>query len=122
MAHPFVRVELNTSDVAKANEFYQKLFEWKLQDVPSSTWVARLLRLSGKRSSGAARSLGFEPQLVDVRTFEDLGPAFDGAVSVPTRSSWALTLFHRRTSGSSLTWPPSIGWRQSMHPWCSSGA
>jgi predicted enzyme related to lactoylglutathione lyase len=34
MAHPFVHVELNTSDVAKAKEFYQKLFEWKLQDVP----------------------------------------------------------------------------------------
>jgi len=31
---PFVHVELNTSDVAKAKEFYQKLFEWKLQDVP----------------------------------------------------------------------------------------
>jgi uncharacterized protein len=34
MAHPFVHVELNTSEVAKAKEFYQKLFEWKLQDVP----------------------------------------------------------------------------------------
>ena len=34
MAHPFVHVELNTGDVAKAKEFYQKLFEWKLQDVP----------------------------------------------------------------------------------------
>jgi ABC transporter substrate binding protein len=32
-----------------------------------------------------------------------------------------LTLSHRRTSGSSLTWPPSIGWRRSMHPWSSSG-
>ena len=34
MAHPFVHVELNTSDLAKAKEFYGKLFEWKLQDVP----------------------------------------------------------------------------------------
>ena len=34
MPHPFVHVELNTPDVAKAKEFYQKLFEWKLQDVP----------------------------------------------------------------------------------------
>jgi len=34
MAHPFVHVELSTTDVAKAKEFYQKLFEWKLQDVP----------------------------------------------------------------------------------------
>jgi len=34
MAHPFVHVELNTSDPARAKEFYQKLFDWKLQDVP----------------------------------------------------------------------------------------
>jgi predicted enzyme related to lactoylglutathione lyase len=34
MAHPFVHVELNTSDPVRAKEFYQKLFEWKLQDVP----------------------------------------------------------------------------------------
>jgi len=34
MAHPFVHVELNTTDLSKAKEFYGKLFEWKLQDVP----------------------------------------------------------------------------------------
>jgi uncharacterized protein len=32
MANPFVHVELNTSDVAAAKAFYQKLFQWKLQD------------------------------------------------------------------------------------------
>ena len=34
MANPFVHVELNTSDVAKAKGFYGKLFDWKLEDVP----------------------------------------------------------------------------------------
>ena len=34
MAHPFVHVELSTTDPARAKEFYQKLFDWKLQDVP----------------------------------------------------------------------------------------
>jgi uncharacterized protein len=34
MPNPFVHVELNTTDVAKAREFYGKLFEWKLEDVP----------------------------------------------------------------------------------------
>jgi predicted enzyme related to lactoylglutathione lyase len=33
MANPFVHVELNTSDVAKAKQFYSSLFDWKLQDV-----------------------------------------------------------------------------------------
>ena len=35
MGNPFVHVELNTSDVAKAKSFYGKLFDWKLEDIPS---------------------------------------------------------------------------------------
>ena len=34
MANPFVHVELDTPDVAKAKAFYGKLFDWKLEDVP----------------------------------------------------------------------------------------
>jgi uncharacterized protein len=34
MANPFVHVELNTNDVAKAKGFYSKLFDWKMEDVP----------------------------------------------------------------------------------------
>ena len=34
MAHPFVHVELYTSDLAKAKSFYGKLFGWKLSDMP----------------------------------------------------------------------------------------
>ena len=34
MANPFVHVELNSTDVAKAKAFYSKLFDWKLEDVP----------------------------------------------------------------------------------------
>ena len=34
MANPFVHVELNTTDLGKAKEFYGKLFDWKLEDVP----------------------------------------------------------------------------------------
>jgi len=33
MANPFVHVELNTNDVAKAKSFYGKLFDWKFEDV-----------------------------------------------------------------------------------------
>ncbi len=35
MANPFVHIELNTTDVKKAKEFYGKLFSWKLEDVPA---------------------------------------------------------------------------------------
>jgi predicted enzyme related to lactoylglutathione lyase len=34
MANPFVHVELNTNDVAKAKSFFSKLFDWKMEDMP----------------------------------------------------------------------------------------
>lgn len=34
MPHPFVHVELQTKDLAKAKDFYTRLFDWNLQDVP----------------------------------------------------------------------------------------
>jgi predicted enzyme related to lactoylglutathione lyase len=35
MANPFVHVELETNDVAKAKTFYGKLFDWKMEDIPN---------------------------------------------------------------------------------------
>lgn len=35
MGNPFVHIELQTSDLAKAKEFYSKLFDWKLEDMPA---------------------------------------------------------------------------------------
>jgi predicted enzyme related to lactoylglutathione lyase len=34
MANPFVHVELQTTDIEKAQSFYTNLFGWKLEDVP----------------------------------------------------------------------------------------
>ena len=34
MPNPFVHVELQTRDLPKAKEFYARLFDWKLQDLP----------------------------------------------------------------------------------------
>jgi hypothetical protein len=34
MANPFVHVELQTNDPARARQFYTALFGWKLQDMP----------------------------------------------------------------------------------------
>jgi uncharacterized protein len=33
MGNPFVHVELNTTNVDKAKEFYGKLFDWELEDM-----------------------------------------------------------------------------------------
>jgi predicted enzyme related to lactoylglutathione lyase len=35
MANPFVHVELHTPDLAQAREFYSRLFDWKLEDIPA---------------------------------------------------------------------------------------
>lgn len=34
MPNPFVHIELNTTDPAKAKQFYGSLFDWKLEDMP----------------------------------------------------------------------------------------
>lgn len=34
MANPFVHVELATQDLAKAKDFYGKLFDWQLEEMP----------------------------------------------------------------------------------------
>ncbi len=34
MANPFVHIELATTDIDKAKEFYGSLFNWKLEDTP----------------------------------------------------------------------------------------
>jgi hypothetical protein len=41
VANPFVHVELNTTDVAKAKSFYSALFDWKLEDseMPVGTYT-----------------------------------------------------------------------------------
>ncbi len=42
MGHPFVHVELNTTDLEKAKTFYRELFEWDLEDVqmgPTGTYT-----------------------------------------------------------------------------------
>jgi predicted enzyme related to lactoylglutathione lyase len=39
MGNPFVHIELLTNDVARAKDFYEKLFAWKLEDVPGMDYT-----------------------------------------------------------------------------------
>jgi len=34
MANPFVHIELQSTDLKKARDFYARLFDWKLEDAP----------------------------------------------------------------------------------------
>jgi len=52
VANPFVHVELNTNDVAKAKEFYGKLFDWKLQDMPMETMTYTMIDVGESGTGG----------------------------------------------------------------------
>ena len=99
MANPFCHVELNTTDLKKAEKFYSGLFEWKLESmsmgadtyhvikvgegtgggmmkhpVPGapSTWLAYVLVGDIKASTSKAKSLG-ATILKDVSEVPDMG-------------------------------------------------
>jgi uncharacterized protein len=39
MGNPFVHLELLSSDLQKSKEFYQSLFDWKIEDVPGMEYT-----------------------------------------------------------------------------------
>jgi uncharacterized protein len=39
MANPFVHVELMTTDLDKSKNFYQSMFDWKLEDIPGMDYT-----------------------------------------------------------------------------------
>ena len=51
MPNAFVHVELNTTDVAQAKDFYGKLFEWTLEDIPMGDSSYTLIKV-GKGTGG----------------------------------------------------------------------
>ena len=52
MPNPFVHVELNSTDVAKAKAFYEKLFDWKLQDTPMPEGTYTMIDPGGGTGGG----------------------------------------------------------------------
>ncbi len=52
MGNPFVHVELNTTDLKKAKDFYGKLFSWKLEDVPMSNGVYTMIGVGNGTGGG----------------------------------------------------------------------
>ncbi len=84
LAHPGGNV---TGLSAIVTEIYPKRVQMLRELVPRAARIAALFNLGNpalppqwKEVEMAARSLGIQPQLLDVRTADDLGPAFDTAV------------------------------------------
>lgn len=74
-------------DESLVTELYPKRVELLRELLPGAVRLAVIFNMSNpaapaqwKEVERTARSLGFQPQLLDVRTPEDLAPAFDGAV------------------------------------------
>jgi predicted enzyme related to lactoylglutathione lyase len=116
MANPFVHVELNTTDPAKAKAFYSKLFNWELEDMPMpggageytmvkvgegtgggimkhpvpgapSAWLAYVQVDDIKASTEKARSLGANV-MADVREIPGMG--WMSVIIDPTGAAFAL--------------------------------
>jgi len=51
MPNAFVHVELNTTEVAHAKDFYGQLFEWTLEEIPMGESVYTLIKV-GKGTGG----------------------------------------------------------------------
>ena len=84
LAHPGGNI---TGVSAIVTEIYAKRVDLLRELVPRAARIAALLNMSSpalppawKEIETAARSLGIQPQLLDVRKPEDLGPAFAGAI------------------------------------------
>ena len=52
MANPFIHVELNTNDVAKAKSFYGNLFDWKMEDVPMPSGTYTMISVGDGTGGG----------------------------------------------------------------------
>jgi hypothetical protein len=57
MANPFVHVELNTTDVAKAKGFYGRLFGWKLEDVPMENMTYTMIGVGEGTGGGMMKQM-----------------------------------------------------------------
>jgi len=56
MSNPFCHVELNTNDVKKAKDFYGKLFDWKLEDMPSPGGGYTMIRVGEGTGGGMMKN------------------------------------------------------------------
>ena len=52
MANPFVHIELNTTDPAKAKSFYGALFDWQLEDMQMEMGTYTLIRVGNGTGGG----------------------------------------------------------------------
>ena len=53
MANPFVHIELTTDDPVGAKDFFGKLLDWKLEDLPMEDDVYTIIHVGDRGAGGA---------------------------------------------------------------------
>ena len=119
MANPFVHVELNTTDLAKAKAFYGKLFAWTLEDVDMGPTGTYTLIKPGDGTGGGmlkhpvpgAPSVWLAYVVVDdieaaTRKAESLGAKIEkGVTEIPHVGSFSI--FTDPTGATLALWKPA---------------
>jgi uncharacterized protein len=88
MAHPFVHIELNTTDPAKAKSFYGALFDWQLEDMQMEMGTYTLIKVGSGTGGGIMKHpMPGQPsiwipyvEVGDVRTQTEKARALGGKV------------------------------------------
>ena len=119
MANPFVHVELETTDVAKAKSFYGKLFDWQLEDMPMGDGSTYTLIGVGDGTGGGmmksplpgGQSMWLAYILVDdvraaTRTARELGASLCKDVTEVPGMGW-FSIFNDPTGAMFAMWQPA---------------
>lgn len=87
MANPFVHVELNSPDPAKAKTFYGKLFRWELEDMPGGDHSYTIIKVGEGTGGGIMKQIpngpaGWIPYVLvdDLRAMTDKAKSLGGKV------------------------------------------
>ena len=56
MANAFVHTELNTTDVDKAKDFFGKLFDWTLEDLPMDGGAYTMIKIGEQTGGGIMKN------------------------------------------------------------------
>lgn len=84
MGNPFVHVELATNDLDKAKDFYGKLFDWQLEDVPMGADTYTLIKPGQGTGGGMLKNPapGTPSMWLAYVLVDDVQAATDKAVSL----------------------------------------
>ncbi len=62
MANPFVHIELHTRDLGRAKDFYSRLFDWTLEDIPAPGGDMPYTMINVGEGTGGGMFADLDPQ------------------------------------------------------------